>query len=112
MRRDSLEKRYEWHFLTRFPPKNLSKPLHIEWFRKLIKQTAAAHVDFEATLRHTALSVISDEDPNLVRQALQCLAHVGIAEDIGTLSALEMHDELSIVRDVKTCIFEIQHRQG
>jgi hypothetical protein len=110
MKRDLPEQTYEWHFLTRFPPNNLDKPLFIEMFRRLIKESADAHTGFETKLRQTALTAIKESDPELIRQALQCLAHVGTAEDIESLTVLENHTDPLIGRDAKTCVFEIRHR--
>ncbi len=108
MKREIQEQTYEWHFLTRFPPTYLDAPRFVSMLREFIKESADAHIGFGKKLRETAMVAITDSDPEVIRQALQCLAHVGALEDVPALNALEQHANPLVQRDVKTCIFEIQ----
>ena len=112
MKPDLSEQTYEWHFLTRYPPSYLNNPRLIEMFRQWVKVTADAEADFEMKLRRTAMSAIKVDDPKLIRQSLQCLAHVGSLDDLSELAVLEGHADPFVRRDVNTCIFEIRHRSG
>src|SRR5262245_33385660 len=111
MKRDMPEQTYEWHFLTQQPPEFLNAPRFIEMFQQWVKELANAHGDFEQKLRQTALLAITADNPTLIRQALQCLAHVGTIDDLATLTALESHLDQLVCRDAKTCMYEIQHRR-
>jgi hypothetical protein len=110
MKRDMPEQTYEWHFLTRHPPIYLSKPLQIGLFRKWIEESAVAHADFKEKLRETALTALASDDADLIRQSLQCLAHVGNAEDIAAVAAFDNHPNPLIARDARTCHFEVRTR--
>lgn len=98
---------YAYHFLTRFPARYLRRPLYVDMFRGFVERWANGHPNFADDLRKAALSAIGDEDVELIRRCLQCLAHVGLPEDIPAIKALSEHPNPAIVADAKTCIHEI-----
>lgn len=105
---DEISASYEWHYLTRFPPKYLSAPRFISMLRDWIRESTAARDGFDIRLRRAALRALQADDVKLVRQALQCLAAVGLREDLEVISSLAGHEDENIARDARTCAFEIQ----
>jgi hypothetical protein len=110
-RQESIRTTYEWHFVERFPPTYLEAPRFIETFRGFIKTGGDGRADFEERLREASLHALTLDDPSLVRRGLQCLAIVGQVQDTPLLTRLLAHREPLIVRDAKTCLFEIEHRR-
>jgi hypothetical protein len=101
---------YAWHFLTRFTPRYLRRPSEIALFREFVLESADAHNGFANNLRQAALYAVCQDDADLIRQALQCLAQVGLPEDIPALLQLSDHADSHVAADSKTCIFEIGRR--
>jgi hypothetical protein len=109
MDNDDIRSTYEWNFLTKHPPTNT--PFLMGLLGEFIGNETAAKADFSQNLRTAAFHAIDNGDnPVLIRQALQCLAHVGEPNDVQALTSLLQHEDPLVVRDARTCIFEIKHR--
>lgn len=101
---------WEWHFLTKYPPRELKFPRYMDMFRRQVEQASEGRPGFEERLRQAALYAIEQEhDVTLVRQGLQCLAHVGLLPDIPAIERLEEHPDSQVARESKTCVFEIRN---
>ncbi len=98
----------ERRFLTRYPPSQ--RPFDWALIRQWIGEAEAAIPGFRSRLRVACLEILREDDRTLVRQALQCFATVGVAEDLALLRGLLQHPDETIARDAKTCLFEIEHR--
>jgi hypothetical protein len=98
------------HFLTRYQPKFLKTPLLMKLFRESIQELEENYQGFGESLRQASLSAIASDDPDLIRRGLQCLVWVGQPVDLSLLTPLLNRREPFVVRDAKTCIFEVKRR--
>jgi hypothetical protein len=101
---------WEWHFLTRFPPRELKYPRYVDSFRDQMERFAEGRPDFGKNLRQAALYAIQQvDDVKLMRQGLQCLAHVGLPTDLPAIEGLALHPNSQVAGESKICVFEIAH---
>jgi hypothetical protein len=107
---DTIRASSEWHFLTRYPPQFLDKPLLMDLYGNWVRESLDACPSFASNLRDAALLAIDDGNTILLRKALQALAHVGQPDDVPRLKRLVAHPEPLVARDAKTCVFQITHQ--
>ena len=101
----------EWHFLKLHGSVLRSGPFLMKLYRWNVENHVEAYPDFTENLRNLAIDILhTEEDVDLLRRALQVLAVTGNKKNIPLIEQLNElgNEDLSI--DVKTCIFEIEHR--
>ncbi len=97
------------HFLSRHPPQYLSAPRFIALLRRWVNEANEGKPGFIESLRRSSLVSLNCFDSKRLRQALQCLAITGTADDLDTIRHLAEHPDADVARDAQTCAFEIAH---
>ena len=78
--------------------------------KRYIAEIADSNPDFPEQLRLAALQAVLLDDIEMVLSGLHSLAVVGRHEDIATIEFLAEHPEPRVVKDLRTCIFELRKR--
>ncbi len=107
---EAIRSTYEWHFIIKHA-RPFSTPFLSQLLRERINDETVERSDFSENLKRAAFHAIDHGEVVLTRQALHAIAFVGQLEDIPRLNALLEHPDPLVVRDVKTCLFEIRRRK-
>jgi len=102
---------YEWLFFKRRPHRLRAGPFQMGFEKNLITEEEDSCPGFSDRLRKLMLQIIQQSnDVAELRKVLSFLAFVGTEEDIPLIEDFHKLENEDLSTDIKTCVFEIQHR--
>jgi hypothetical protein len=104
-----IEPSFATDFLLRRMAWDLSWPRFMDFQRKHIQDITTADPTFPAGLRQAALDALVSGNSEIIRRGLIALAFVGTSTDISVIEPLITHEDSDIIKDARTCLFEIRH---
>jgi hypothetical protein len=94
---------FEWGKRPRTP----NRIRDLNYLRESISAQTSTDPSFPVDLRHAALELLAEENPEFIRRALQVLSVVGLNEDADTLKSFLDHDDALVRKDAQASLFEL-----